>query len=46
MNCFFFLTKDDLLFLDWEVASGSISGNQSLLAFEQILSNATSLDTG
>ena len=32
--------------LDWMVAGGSISGNQSVLAFEQILTNATSLDTG
>jgi hypothetical protein len=31
---------------DWMVAGGSISGNQSVLAFEQILTNATSLDTG
>jgi hypothetical protein len=31
---------------DWMVAGGSITGNQSVMAFEQILTNATSLDTG
>jgi len=31
---------------DWRVASGTISGNQSVQSFEQILTNATTIDTG
>ena len=43
---FYFLNLFCLLtFSVWRVASGSISGNQSVQSFEQILSNATSLDT-
>ena len=33
-------------FLDWMVAGGTISGNQSVASFEQILTNATQIDTG
>jgi len=31
---------------DWMVAGGTISGNQSVASFEQILTNATEIDTG
>jgi hypothetical protein len=31
---------------DWMVAGGSLPGNQSVLSFENILNNATLLDTG
>ena len=31
---------------DWMVAGGTISGNQSVASFEQILTNATQIDTG
>jgi hypothetical protein len=31
---------------DWRVAAGSIPGNASLASFEQILNNATTLDSG
>ena len=32
--------------LDWMVAGGTISGNQSVATFEQILTNATQISTG
>jgi hypothetical protein len=31
---------------DWMVAGGSMSGNQSVASFKQILANATAIDTG
>jgi len=31
---------------DWKVASGAISGNQSVATFEQILTNATQISSG
>jgi hypothetical protein len=31
---------------DWEVAGGTVAGPDSFAAFENILGNATTLDTG
>ena len=33
-------------FLDWKVPGGVVTGEQSVQAFEQILGNATEIDTG
>ena len=56
MVCFFFLNHEwiylfifdtfPFFWLDWMVADGTISGNQSVATFEQILTNATQIDTG
>ena len=46
MNFFFDATMAFFFWTDWMVAGGSISGNQSVAAFEQILTNASEIDTG
>ena len=43
---FFLFLIDAMGLLDWRVAGGTIPGNQSISTFDQILSNATTLETG